>query len=72
VVVDDSGAVVTLVFLGRRSIAGIRSGAYMAADGMVGKHEGKLAMINPLYELLPFENDVRGRAKPVAKRRQRQ
>ena len=52
VLVDESGATITLVFLGRRSIAGVRSGAHLAADGMVGKHEGKLAMINPIYELL--------------------
>ena len=24
----------------------------MVAEGMVGKHKGKLAMINPSYELL--------------------
>jgi hypothetical protein len=51
VVVDGSGEAITLVFLGRRSIPGIRSGTRMVAEAMVGKHDGKLAMINPTYEL---------------------
>ena len=63
VLVDDSGATITLVFLGRRSIAGVRSGAHLAADGMVGKYEGKLAMINPLYELLAVESSTKARAE---------
>ena len=52
VLVDDSGEAITFVFLGRRSIAGLRSGTQMVAEGMVGKHKGKLAMINPSYEVL--------------------
>ena len=51
VVVDDSGEAITFVFLGRRSIAGLRSGTQMIAEGMIGKHKGKLAMINPSYEV---------------------
>jgi hypothetical protein len=53
VVVDDSGEAITFVFLGRRSIAGLRNGTRMVAEGMVGKHKGKMAMINPAYEVLP-------------------
>jgi hypothetical protein len=52
IVADDSGEAITFVFLGRRSIAGLRSGTHMVAEGMVGKHKGKLAMINPSYEVL--------------------
>ncbi|HVA03679.1 MAG TPA: amino acid permease [Acidimicrobiales bacterium] len=52
VLYDGSGEAITLVFLGRRSIPGIKNGTQMAAEAMVGKHEGKLAMINPFYELL--------------------
>ena len=52
VLVDDSGEAITFVFLGRRTIAGLRSGTQMVAEGMVGKHKGKLAMINPSYEVL--------------------
>jgi hypothetical protein len=52
VVADGSGEAITFVFLGRRSIAGLRNGTLMVAEGMVGKHKGKLAMINPSYEVL--------------------
>ena len=52
VLVDGSGQAITLVFLGRRSISGLRSGSMLTAEGMVGKHRGKLAMINPAFELL--------------------
>jgi hypothetical protein len=52
VVADGSGEAITLVFLGRRSIAGLRNGTQMVAEGMVGKHKGKLAMINPSYEVM--------------------
>jgi hypothetical protein len=52
VLVDGSGEAITLVFLGRRSIPGIRSGTQMIAEAMVGKHQRRLAMINPIYELL--------------------
>ncbi len=52
VLVDGSGEAITLVFLGRRSIAGLQSGTQLVAEGMVGKHKGKLAVINPAYELL--------------------
>jgi hypothetical protein len=72
VLVDESGATITLVFLGRRSIAGLRSGAYLAADGMVGKYQGKVAMINPLYELIAVQSDTKTRVRNATKRRQRQ
>jgi hypothetical protein len=72
VLVDDSGAMITLVFLGRRSIPGVRSGIYMTADGTVGKHDGKFAMINPLFELLSVETAASTRPGHSAKRRLRQ
>jgi amino acid transporter len=52
VLVDGSGEAITLVFLGRRSIGGLRSGSLIIAEGMVGKHRGRLAIINPVFELL--------------------
>jgi amino acid transporter len=52
VLVDGSGEAITLVFLGRRSIAGLQSGTVLRAEGMVAKHKGKLSIINPAYELL--------------------
>jgi hypothetical protein len=51
-VVDSSGEVITLVFLGRRSVSGLHSGTRLVAEGTVGKHRGKLAIINPVFELL--------------------
>ena len=50
-IVDDSGAL-NLVFLGRRAVPGIEPGTQLRAEGMIGKHNGRLAMINPMYELL--------------------
>jgi amino acid transporter len=52
VLVDGSGEAVTLVFLGRRSISGLHSGSMLVAEGMVGKHRGRLGMINPAFELV--------------------
>ncbi len=57
VLVDGSGEAITLVFLGRRTIAGLRSGSMLMAEGMVGKHRDKLAIINPAFELLSPDKD---------------
>jgi hypothetical protein len=46
---DDTGGLV-LVFLGRRQVAGIRPGVHLTAEGMIGEHEGRLAILNPVYE----------------------
>jgi hypothetical protein len=40
------------VFLGRRSVAGIRPGTVMAVDGVLGEHLGRLAVLNPSFTLL--------------------
>jgi amino acid transporter len=50
-VVDESGGML-LVFLGRRSIAGIAVGSRVVAEGMVGEDRGRLAIVNPMYRLL--------------------
>jgi hypothetical protein len=50
-IVDGTGAL-NLVFLGRRSVPGIEPGTQLRAEGMIGKHNGHLAVINPVYELL--------------------
>jgi amino acid transporter len=61
-VVDKSGAL-TIVFLGRRSVPGIEPGTQLAAEGMVGSHRGRLAMLNPGYQLLvPSPSATRGAA----------
>lgn len=59
-IVDRSGAL-TVVFLGRRDVAGIEPGTQLAAEGMVGSHRGRLAMLNPGYQLLmPSPSAKRG------------
>jgi amino acid transporter len=52
VVVDDTGAI-SLVFLGRRSVAGVTIGKRIRASGLAADHHGRLAIWNPDYELLP-------------------
>jgi hypothetical protein len=52
ILADGSGAELLVVFLGRREIAGIRNGTQLVVEGMVGERRGRLAMINPHYELL--------------------
>ena len=47
----DGSGVVTLVWLGRRKIAGIRPGANLVARGRVSCHDGRRASYNPRYEL---------------------
>ena len=48
---DGSGAV-TLVWLGRRQIAGIDPGRSIKISGRISCHEGKRVIYNPRYELL--------------------
>ena len=47
---DRSGSM-TLVFT-RRDVPGVETGAQLVAEGTVGEHEGRLAMLNPLHEVL--------------------
>jgi hypothetical protein len=47
---DKTGAM-TLVFT-RRDVPGIETGAVLLAEGTVGEHDGRLAMLNPLHEVL--------------------
>lgn len=47
---DDSGAM-SIVFLGRPKIGGIEVGTRMRAHGMAGHHRGRLAILNPIYDL---------------------
>jgi amino acid transporter len=58
--VDGSGGEVLLVFLGRREIPGIRTGTQLVAEGMVGDRRGRLAMLNPEYELLSVPESEQG------------
>ena len=49
---DGSGAV-TLVWLGRRQIAGIDPGRTIKICGRISCHEGRRVIYNPKYDLLP-------------------
>ena len=49
--VDGSGAI-SVVFLGRRAIAGVGVGTRMVVEGTVGVHRARLAILNPSYRLL--------------------
>ena len=49
--VDPTGAM-TVVFLGRRRVAGIAVGTRLVVDGVVGEHHGHEAILNPAYEIL--------------------
>ncbi len=51
-VIEDGTAALSVVFLGRRSLAGIRSGTRIEATGTVGLHKARLAILNPRYRIL--------------------
>ena len=48
---DETGGI-TLQFLGRKSLAGIKVGTIIKAEGMVGEEGGKLTIMNPRYEVI--------------------
>jgi len=55
--VDDTGGV-TLLFYGRRMISGIEPGVQLRAEGRIGEYKGHLAIANPLYSLMPHDDDL--------------
>ena len=50
---SDGSGVITVVWLGRRRIAGIDPGRGIEVQGRIGAHEGARVMYNPRYELIP-------------------
>ena len=50
VLMDETGGI-SVVFLARRKVGGIRPGTVMTVSGVVGAHENRLAILNPTYEL---------------------
>jgi hypothetical protein len=50
VIADDTGQV-SVVFLGRRHIAGVEVGRTLVVEGMVGSYQGRLSFLNPRYDL---------------------
>jgi hypothetical protein len=57
VVADDTGSI-SIVFLGRRQVPGIDTGSRLVAQGMAGSHFGRLAILNPEYQLLDESAEV--------------
>jgi hypothetical protein len=47
----DGSGVITVVWLGRRRIAGISPGRQLKVTGRLGKHDAQRVMFNPRYEL---------------------
>ncbi|HEY6533166.1 MAG TPA: hypothetical protein VIY72_12725 [Acidimicrobiales bacterium] len=52
--VDGTGGL-TVVFLGRRRLGGVKLGARMVVEGTVAETRDHLALLNPAYHLLPRE-----------------
>ena len=50
-VLDDGTGTLDLIWLGRRTIAGIGAGSAMAVEGRIGWHGERRAIYNPRYEL---------------------
>ena len=48
---DETGGV-TLQFLGRRELMGLKVGATLQAEGMVGDEDGALKILNPAYQII--------------------
>ena len=48
----DGTASISVLFLGRRGIAGVGVGTRMTVEGTVGIHRTRLAILNPSYQLL--------------------
>ena len=49
----DSTGGVTVVFMGRRTLGGVKLGTHLVVDGMASEHHGQLTILNPAYHLLP-------------------
>lgn len=49
----DGSGTLTLLWLGRRRIAGIYPGRSIRVVGRIGEQEGDMVMFNPRYELVP-------------------
>lgn len=47
----DGSGVLTVIWLGRRRIAGIAPGRQIRVRGRIGLHDGQRVMFNPRYEL---------------------
>ena len=48
---DETGSI-TVVWFGRRQLAGVRPGTLMAVTGTPGRHHGMTAILNPEYDII--------------------
>ena len=48
---DETGSI-TVVFFGRRSLGGVRTGTVMSVTGVAGRHHGIMAVLNPEYSII--------------------
>ena len=53
---DGSGSI-SVVWLGRRHIAGVEPGRRIRVHGLVTESEGNRAVFNPRYELVPRQHE---------------
>ncbi|MFC5998250.1 OB-fold nucleic acid binding domain-containing protein [Quadrisphaera sp. GCM10027208] len=51
----DGSGTLTVIWLGRREIAGIEPGRRIVVTGLVSCSHGRSVMYNPAYELLPVD-----------------
>lgn len=49
----DGTGILDVIWMGRRSIEGIRPGAYLTVTGRVTLADGRQTIFNPGYEMLP-------------------
>jgi amino acid transporter len=59
---DASGGELLAIFIGRKQIAGVRTGSQIVLTGTIGDRRGKLAILNPTYELLSVPDTESGSA----------
>ena len=53
----DGSDVLSIVWLGRRRIPGIRCGRALVAQGLVSRAQGRPVLFNPRYELRPSSGE---------------
>ncbi len=49
---EDGTGGLNLVFVGRRKVAGIEPGTKLVAEATVNQYAGRLALLNPDYQLI--------------------
>jgi hypothetical protein len=55
-VIADHTGVMSIIFPGRKQVAGIEVGTRLRAEGLAGEHSGRLTIYNPVYTLLVGEH----------------